>query len=191
MRMSRPLRAALVAVAAAVALAAGVLVHLTLRSDAPDATAVSALTVTQFKDLSGQAGSLEQWRGRVLVVNFWASWCPPCLEEIPGLVRIHRELAPKGLQIVGIAVDSADNARKSATQLEVRYPVLVAGMEVIDLTRRLGNRAGALPYTLILDRNGKIVATHLGLISEAELTRIIAPLLGGKAAKFGEQEGSG
>lgn len=191
MRMSRPLRAALVAVAAAVALAAGVLVHLTLRSDAPDAAAVSALTVTQFKDLSGQAGSLEQWRGRVLVVNFWASWCPPCLEEIPGLVRIHRELAPKGLQIVGIAVDSADNARKSATQLEVRYPVLVAGMEVIDLTRRLGNRAGALPYTLILDRNGKIVATHLGLISEAELTRIIAPLLGGKAAKFGEQEGSG
>jgi thiol-disulfide isomerase/thioredoxin len=191
MRMSKPLRAALVAVAAAVALAAGVLVHLTLRSDAPDSAAVSALTVTQFKDLSGQAGSLEQWRGRVLVVNFWASWCPPCLEEIPGLVRIHRELAPKGLQIVGIAVDSADNARKSATQLEVRYPVLVAGMEVIDLTRRLGNRAGALPYTLILDRNGKIVATHLGLISEAELTRIIAPLLGGKAAKFGEQEGSG
>jgi len=113
-----------------------------------------------------------------LVVNFWASWCPPCLEEIPGLVRIHRELAPKGLQIVGIAVDSADNARKSAAQLGVSYPVLVAGMEVIDLTRRLGNRAGALPYTLILDRNGKVVATRLGLISEAELTRIITPLLG-------------
>jgi thiol-disulfide isomerase/thioredoxin len=176
--MTRPPRAALIAVAAAVALAAGVFVHLTLRSAAPDTAAVSALTVAQFKDLSGQPGSLEQWRGRVLVVNFWASWCPPCLEEIPGLVRIHRELAPKGLQIVGIAVDTADKARSSAVQLGVSYPVLVAGMEVIDLTRRLGNRAGALPYTVILDRNGRVVATHLGLISEAELTRIITPLLG-------------
>jgi thiol-disulfide isomerase/thioredoxin len=176
--MTSSLRVVLVAVAAAAALAAGILVHLQLRSDGPDPAAVSALTVAQFKDLAGQPGSLEQWRGRVLVVNFWASWCPPCLEEIPGLVRIHRELAPKGLQIVGIAVDSADNARKSAAQLGVGYPVLVAGMEVIDLTRRLGNRPGALPYTLILDRNGKIVATHLGLISEAELTRIITPLLG-------------
>jgi thiol-disulfide isomerase/thioredoxin len=176
--MTKPLRAVLVAVAAAVALAAGILVHLAFRSGAPDKAAGSALTATQFKDLSGQSGSLEQWRGQVLVVNFWASWCPPCLEEIPGLVRIHRELAPKGLQIVGIAVDSADNARKSAAQLGVSYPVLIAGMEVIDLTRRLGNRPGALPYTLFLDRNGKIVATHLGLISEAELTRIITPLLG-------------
>lgn len=176
--MTKPLRAVLVAAAAAVALAAGILAHLTLRSGSPDTAAVSALTVSQFKDLSGQTGSLKQWQGQVLVVNFWASWCPPCLEEIPGLVRIHRELAPKGLQIVGIAVDSADNARKSAAQLGVSYPVLVAGMDVIDLTRRLGNRPGALPYTLILDRSGKVVASHLGLISEAELTRIITPLLG-------------
>jgi thiol-disulfide isomerase/thioredoxin len=168
----------LIAAAAAIALAAGILVHLTLRSGTPGADAVSALTVAQFKDLSGQTASLERWRGQVLVVNFWASWCPPCLEEIPGLVRIHRELAPKGLQIVGIAVDSADNARSSAAQLGVNYPVLVAGIDVIALTRRLGNRAGALPYTLILDRNGKVIATHLGLISEAELTRIITPLLG-------------
>jgi len=176
--MTRPLRALLIAAAAAAALAAGILAHLTLRSGTVGPEAVSALTVAQFKDLSGQAGSLEQWRGRVLVVNFWASWCPPCLQEIPGLVRIYRELGPKGVQIVGIAVDSADNARSSAIQLGVNYPVLVAGMEVIDLTRRLGNRAGALPYTLILDRNGKVIAVHLGLISEAELTRIITPLLG-------------
>jgi thiol-disulfide isomerase/thioredoxin len=176
--MTKRLRAMLIAVSAATALTAGILLHLTLRTVGPGPEAVSALTVAQFKNLSGQAGSLEQWRGRVLVVNFWASWCPPCLEEIPGLVRIHREMAPKGLQIVGIAVDSADNARLSAAQLGVNYPVLVAGMEAIDLTRRLGNRAGALPYTLILDRNGKVIAMHLGLISEAELTRIITPLLG-------------
>jgi len=94
------------------------------------------------------------------------------------LVRIHRELEPKGLQVVGIAVDSADNARLLAAQLGVSYPVFVTGVEVIDLTRRLGNRAGALPYTLVLDRSGKVVTTHLGIISEAELARIIIPLLG-------------
>jgi len=176
--MTRPLRTALIAAAVATALAAGILVDLTLRSGTPGADAVSALTVAQFKDLSGQPASLEPWQGRVLVVNFWASWCPPCLEEIPGLVRIHRELEPKGLQVVGIAVDSADNARLLAAQLGVSYPVFVTGVEVIDLTRRLGNRAGALPYTLVLDRSGKVVTTHLGIISEAELARIIIPLLG-------------
>ena len=174
--MTRPLRALLIAVAAAIALAGGILAPLTLRAEPPGTVDVSVLTVAQFKDLSGQTGSLERWQGQVLIVNFWASWCPPCLEEIPGLVRIHREWVGKGVQVVGIAVDSADNARVAAAQLDVSYPVLIAGMEVIDLTRRLGNRPGALPYTLILDRNRKVIATHLGIISEAELRRIIMPL---------------
>jgi thiol-disulfide isomerase/thioredoxin len=176
--MSKPRRAALIALVAAVALAAGVYLRLDDRSATADAGAVLALTQAEFKDLSGQSGSLEQWRGRVLVVNFWASWCPPCREEIPGLISIHRQFAAKGVQIVGIAVDSADKARESATELGVDYPVLVAGVEIVDLTRRLGNRAGALPYTLVLDRQGKLVATHLGIISGAELSRIVAPLLG-------------
>jgi thiol-disulfide isomerase/thioredoxin len=177
MRPSSSARTALIAAAAAVALAAGIYAHLATRSGMPDAASVSALTLSKFQDLSGGTGSIDQWRGQVIVVNFWGSWCPPCREEIPGLISIHRQLAPKGLQIVGIAVDSADNARSSAKELGIRYPVLVAGFEVIDLTRRLGNRAGALPYTLVLDRQGRVVATHLGLISEAELARIITPLL--------------
>lgn len=176
--MRRPVQAGLIAVVAAVALAVGVYVRLDGRSGTPDSAAVSALTQAEFKDLSGQAGSLRQWRGRVMVVNFWASWCPPCREEIPGLVVIHHKLAAKGLQVVGIAVDSVDKARESAAELGVNYPVLVAGIEIIELTRRLGNRPGALPYTLILDRKGEVVAMHLGIISEAELARIVTPLLG-------------
>lgn len=178
MPLSRSARSALIAAAAAAALAAGVLTHLGMRSQAPDAPSVSALTLTRFQDLSGGTGSIEQWRGQVIVVNFWGSWCPPCREEIPGLISIHREMAPKGLQVVGIAVDSVDNARTAANELGIRYPVLVAGFEVIDLTRKLGNRVGALPYTVVLDRQGRIAATHLGLISEAELARIVTPLLG-------------
>jgi thiol-disulfide isomerase/thioredoxin len=178
MPLSKAARIALVASAAAVALAAGILAHLASRTSAPDAAAVSALTLTKFQDLFGGSSSIAQWRGQVVVVNFWGSWCPPCREEIPGLVNIYREMAPKGLKIVGIAVDSAENARSASEELGIRYPVLVAGFEAIDLTRKLGNRVGALPYTLVLDRQGRVAATHLGLISQAELARIIAPLLG-------------
>lgn len=174
--MGKTGRGVLFAAVAAIALATGVYLRLDARSG--DRAAVSALTQAEFKDLSGQPGSLERWQGRVLVVNFWASWCAPCREEIPGLVSIHRQYAAKGLQIVGIAVDSADKARELAVALEIDYPVLVAGIESIDLTRRLGNRASALPFTLVLDRSGKVVATHLGIISEAALVQIVAPLLG-------------
>ncbi len=173
--MTKPLRAAVIAVAAALALAAGLVVHLSWRSGAPDAAAVSALTLARFQDLSGHPGSIDDWRGRVVIVNFWASWCPPCREEIPGLIRIHQQFAANGVQVVGIAVDSVENARTSAAELKITYPVLVAGIEIVDLTRRLGNRVGALPYTVILNREGKVVTTHLGLISEAELARIITP----------------
>lgn len=175
MRLTKPFRVALIAVAAALALAAGLIVHLSWRTGAPDAAAVSALTLTQFQDLSGRTGSINDWRGRVVIVNFWASWCPPCREEIPGLISIHRQFEAKGVQVVGIAVDSVENARTSAAELKIDYPVLIAGIEIVDLTRRLGNRVGALPYTVILNREGKVIATHLGLISEVELARIITP----------------
>jgi peroxiredoxin len=93
------------------------------------------------------------------------------------LARIQTRFAANGLQVVGIAVDSAAKAREAATELGVNYPVLIAGMETIDLTRRLGNRAGALPFTLVLDRNGNLIASHLGILTEAQLAQIVAPLL--------------
>jgi thiol-disulfide isomerase/thioredoxin len=132
-------------------------------------------TTWALADVNGRPVRLADLRGRAVWLNFWASWCPPCREEIPGLISINRQFAAKGVQVVGIAVDSVENARTSAAELKIDYPVLIAGIEVIDLTRKLGNRPGALPYTVVLDRDGKIVATHLGLISEAELARIVAP----------------
>lgn len=171
-------RIVLLAAVAAVALAAGAYVALERRAAAVDHAAVLALTRTEFPDLAGGRVTLEHWRGKVLVVNLWASWCPPCREEIPGLVRAQQKLAPNGLQIVGIAFDSAAKSRQAAAELGINYPVLVAGLEAIDLIRKLGNRAGGLPYTLVLDRHGSPVASHLGILSEAELERIVAPLLG-------------
>jgi thiol-disulfide isomerase/thioredoxin len=178
-------RAAGIAALAAAALAAGVYLALERRAAGPDPADVLALTRTQLPDLAGGEASLERWRGKVIVVNFWASWCPPCREEIPGLVRIQERFASNGVQVVGIAIDSAAKSRQAAAELGINYPVLVAGLETIDLTRKLGNPAGALPYTLVLDRRGALAATHLGVIPEASLERILAPLLGSSPAPAG------
>jgi thiol-disulfide isomerase/thioredoxin len=169
---------AAIAVAAALALAAGLYFGLEQRSGAPDPAAVSALTRADLPDFAGNRSSLERWRGKVVVVNFWASWCPPCREEIPGLMRIQQRFAPNGVQVVGIAVDSVDKSRQAASEMGISYPVLVAELQIIDITRRLGNRAGGLPFTVVLNREGHLVATHLGLLTEAQLERLITPLLG-------------
>jgi thiol-disulfide isomerase/thioredoxin len=176
--MPRALAIATTAAVAALALAAGLYFGLSHRAGAPDPAAVSALTRADLPDLAGGRASLERWRGKVVVVNFWASWCPPCREEIPGLVRIQQRFAANGLQVVGIAVDSVDKSRQAAGEMGITYPVLIAEVRMIDVTRRLGNRAGGLPFTVVLDREGRLVATHLGLLSEAQLERLVTPLLG-------------
>jgi len=176
--MAKGFTAAAIAAVAAVALAAGLYFGIERRAETPDPAAVSALTRADLPDLAGGRATLERWRGKVVVVNFWASWCPPCREEIPGLIRIQRKLAGNGVQVVGIAVDSVDKSRQAASEMAISYPVLVAEVQIIDVTRRLGNRAGGLPFTVVLDREGRLVATHLGLLSEAQLERLIAPLLG-------------
>ena len=88
-----------------------------------------------------------------------------------------KKYASKSLQIVGIAIDSADKVRQFAKDFQITYALLIGGLETVDLSRQLGNKTGALPYTVVLDQEGKVVRTHLGKISEQELDEVIAPLL--------------
>jgi len=111
------------------------------------------------------------------VINFWATWCPPCREEIPAFIRTQEKLGPKGLQVVGIAVDHLDKVKPYAAQMRINYPVLVGDLEAIDLARQVGNRLGGLPYTIILDRSGNIIKTELGGVNQEKLERIVLPLL--------------
>lgn len=159
--------------AAILALAAGIGLALFDRAPA-DATALLALSLP---DATGRPQPLSQWHGKVLVVNFWATWCAPCREEMPDLVRAQEEYGTKGLQIVGIAADNADKVQQFAKEIELNYPALIGGYAAIDLSKDLGNSLVALPFTLILDRQGKVAYTHLGPVKPDKLRDVIIKLL--------------
>lgn len=128
-------------------------------------------------DMSGKQQALEQWHGKVLIVNFWATWCPPCLEEIPQFIKLQEKYGKQGLQFVGIAIDQKDKVEAYAKQTGINYPILNGEADAIELSRKAGNRLGALPYTLIIGRTGEVVASELGGLTEAKLEPVIKPLL--------------
>lgn len=143
----------------------------------PAADAAAAILGSRLTTLDGAEQTLAGFHGRVLVINYWATWCAPCREEIPLFVRFQREYADKGVQFVGIAVDQADKVRDFGKEFQINYPLLIAGMEAVDLSRQAGNTAGVLPYTLMLDRSGRIAASLVGGISEERLRAELARLL--------------
>jgi thiol-disulfide isomerase/thioredoxin len=118
-----------------------------------------------------------EWQGKALLCNFWATWCAPCREEIPLLTAAQHQHGAKNLQIVGIAIDNASNVAEFAKSTGIGYPILLADATAIDLLRRLGNKGGGLPYTVALDRHGRIAERKLGAYAEAELSATIAGLL--------------
>jgi thiol-disulfide isomerase/thioredoxin len=114
--------------------------------------------------------ALESFRGKPMIVNFWARWCGPCRVEIPELIRIHDRQAKKGLLVVGIGLeDKAESVRDFMKAYEMNYPVLLAKSKGIELMQALGNSKAGLPFTIAVNRKGEIVASKLGPISKAEL----------------------
>ena len=173
---------AVLVVVGGVSAAAGVGYHLWSRGggtrDGMDPPAVvERLLRARLADVEGATRSLEQWRGRVLVVNYWATWCAPCREEIPVFVRLQERYGSRGLQFVGIAIDQPDKVAEFAREFQINYPLLLGGVETIELLRQVGNRAGVLPYTLVVDRKGNLVSREPGGLKEARLENLIQPLL--------------
>jgi thiol-disulfide isomerase/thioredoxin len=164
---------------AAVAAGLGAWVGWQRLAPAPAADEAVALLLAQsLPDPAGQPLDLGRFRGRPLVVNFWATWCPPCVEEMPELSALHAELAPKGLGMVGIGVDSASKIADFAAKNPVSYPLVVAGMGGSELARRFGNQAGALPFTVLVDRDGRIAHRLLGRVDIGRLKAMAASLAG-------------
>ena len=166
------LRLAAVGAAAAVAGAFAGAFFLQSRSGA------ARLLSTSYRDLSGGERRLIDWQGMVLMVNFWATWCAPCRDEMPMFVAARQKYRASGVEFVGIGIDTAANIREFAKSYGISYPLLIADSGAIELMRSLGNRSGALPYTVVLDRSGSLVNRHLGPLSRSELDRILQSLLG-------------
>lgn len=139
--------------------------------------AAAAVSQASFYDLQEKVQPLAQWQGKVMVVNFWATWCPPCIAEIPEFIKFQKQYSKQGVQFIGIAIDQKSKVQTFATKTRMNYPVLLGDLAGIDLARRIGNKEGGLPYTVIVDRSGKIVATQLGTLSPEKLEGIIKPLL--------------
>lgn len=128
-------------------------------------------------DRSGEPRSIGDFDDRVVLLNFWATWCPPCLEEVPALDHLHRELGDEGLSVVGVALEDAEPVQAFAEEHDVGYPLLVGGREAFDIAADYGNARGTLPYTVVIDRSGKIRATHQGALTREEAQALVAPWL--------------
>ena len=161
-------RPGLLLLAAVLAVAAGYGVSRWVRP----ATAPAADTGATLKDLSGTPQQLDAVDAPLRLVNFWATWCPPCREEIPLLVQTQNHYRARGLQIIGIAVDQVEAVGEFGALMGINYHSWIAD-DPFALMQRYGNNDGALPYSVLLARDGTVLARKLGPYSPAELTEIL------------------
>lgn len=131
----------------------------------------------ELPDTEGRMRHIGEWDGQVILLNFWASWCPPCREELPDFVRLYEDYRDKGFMVVGVGIDKRQDLVDFMNTMGVEYPVMVSETEGINIAQAYGNNVGALPYSVIIDREGRIVETHISLLTYEDVARAIKPLL--------------
>lgn len=146
-------------------------------ADPDSEKAVAQLLTMPFTTAEGQTRTLADWQSKVLVINFWATWCPPCREEMPEFSQAQEKYGSKGIQFVGIAIDEAANVAAFSKKELVNYPLLIAPAEMPGMIARLGNQQQGLPFTLIVSRDGKLISRHLGRLTKETLEQALVPLL--------------
>jgi len=131
-----------------------------------------------LKGLDGGRHSLAEWRGKVIVLNFWATWCSPCLYEIPDFVAYQKKYSIRGLQIIGVGLDEEKKLRNVQRTLGINYPILFADPKSDSgLMASWGNSSGVVPYSVVIDRDGRVAYTHHGLMNLETFNESVLPLL--------------
>ena len=137
---------------------------------------VDSLYAQSMNDAAGTPHALSQWKGKAMVVNFWAPWCAPCVKEMPELAALATDSAAKNINVIGIGIDSPTNIAEFAAKVKVTYPLYVAGMSGTDLSRAFGNTSGSLPYTVLIGADGRVRKTYLGQLKFDQLKADMAAL---------------
>jgi len=180
LREPRPVRG-LASNAAGVAIAALALLHMPVAAEpetgsnrvapaeATSADGGAARIDFTLPDLAGQSRQFSEWDGELVLLNFWATWCPPCLKEMPMFQDRYARYADRGFTIVAVAVDELDETRAFVDEHGIEFPVLIGQDDAIAVGREYGNRIGALPYSVVIDRDGLIRERHRGEVTESDL----------------------
>jgi len=125
-------------------------------------------------DIDGEMRNIKEWDGKLILLNFWATWCPPCKREIPDFIALQKKYGDQGFQIIGIAIDDEDAVRAYMKKVGMNYPSLVVQDEGVMLAKRYGNGIGALPYSVLINRDGEISYTIKGELSKIRAKELMA-----------------
>ncbi len=136
-----------------------------------------ALFAATFPDANSKSQALKQWQGKIIVLNFWATWCPPCREEMPELSALNMQYQDKNVIVLGLAIDDVSLINEFIKETRISYPLLAAEEGGMDLASGLGNNKSVLPYTVIIKPDGTVAKTYFGRITKPLLEEVLIKLL--------------
>lgn len=153
----------------------GFALHNYIHEQQADENPVIGTTRPEFAavDVNGQLRNISEWDGKIIFLNFWATWCPPCLNEIPDFISLQNTYGKQGFQVIGIAIDNKEAVQQYLRESGMNYPSMLVEVEGIELAKRYGNDIGGLPYTAIINRKGEISSTFTGELSKKRAEKIL------------------
>lgn len=149
---------------------------------------VNNLPGFSYPDLDGRIRHADEWRDRILVLNFWAAWCPPCREEMPMFMELQKQYAQDNVRFVGIAIDDREPIQEFVDANAIEYPILLGDLDAIKLSKQLGNLFDGLPFTIVVDPDGNIILRQQGRLRREQLEPVLIQAIKNNQRTFSAPE---